>query len=84
MDNHAIMALHLTDRFQQAAKVQALLTEYGSHIKTRIGLHRTEELGTAQGIILLELVGDEPGWRQLGQRLRGIEGVEVQEVVFAH
>ncbi len=84
MDSHVIMALHLTDRFNQATAVQALLTEYGSQIRTRLGLHRTEELGTAQGVILLELVGDEAGWRDLGRKMREIHGVEAQEIVFAH
>jgi hypothetical protein len=81
---HVIVGLHLTDRFQQAARVQALLTEYGAHIKTRIGLHRTEELGTPQGIILLEIVGDDAGRLALAGKLRDVPGVEVQEIVFEH
>ena len=84
MDSHVIMGLHLTDRFHQANAVQALLTEYGSQIRTRVGLHRTEELGTAQGVILLELVGDEARWREMGRKLRLIPGVEVEAMVFAH
>lgn len=84
MDSHVIVGLHLTDRFNQAGVVQGLLTEYGRLIKTRVGLHRTEELGTAQGVILLEMVGDEAGWREMGRRMREIPGVEVQEIVFEH
>lgn len=84
MPKHVIVGLHLTDRFQQATRVQAILTEHGSQIKTRIGLHRTEELGTPQGIILLEIVGEDAGRLALAQKLREVPGVEVQEIVFEH
>jgi hypothetical protein len=81
---HVIMGLHLTDRVEQATRVQALLTEYGAQIRTRIGIHRTGELGTPQGIILLEMVGDDARRFELGQRLLTIPGVEVKELVFDH
>ncbi len=81
---HVVVGLHLTDRFQQATRVQSLLTEYGHQIKTRIGLHRTEELGTPQGVILLEIVGDDAGRVALVEKLREVPGVEVQEIVFEH
>lgn len=84
MPKHVIVGLHLTDRFQQATRVQAILTEHGAQIKTRIGLHRTEELGTPQGIILLEIVGEDAGRLALAQKLREVPGVEVQEIVFEH
>lgn len=82
---HFILGVHITDRLKEAVRVQGLLTEYGAHIKTRLGLHEIEAAGASpRGLVLLELVGDEAVCRDLAGRLGAIEGVEVQQMIFSH
>lgn len=82
---HFILGVHITDRLREAVRVQALLTEYGAHIKTRLGLHEIEPGGTSpQGVVILELVGDQQVCQDLASKLRAIDGVDVQQMVFTH
>jgi len=87
-DPHIILGVHITDRFKHVAGsggVQALLTEYGCHIKTRLGLHETgKDYCSPNGLLILELVGALDKCRELEQKLSAIEGVSVQKMVFEH
>jgi hypothetical protein len=83
--NHTILGVHITDRLKKAASVQQVFTEYGGHIKTRLGLHEFEAgAPSRQGLVILELVGDEQGCQALAASLAAIEGIEVQKMVFTH
>ena len=85
MENHLILGVHVTDRLRNAAEVQRLFTEYGCHIKTRLGLHEVGEGRCApSGIVLLEMAGDEAHCTGLADKLNAIEGIEVQKMVFGH
>ena len=85
MQSHLIFGIHVTDRTKQAGKVQELLTQYGCQIKTRVGLHHVDETTCSQsGVILLEMFGEEATCRELGAKLRGLAGVDVQQMEFAH
>ena len=46
-DRHVIVAIHVTDRVEQASVVQTVLTQYGGFIKTRIGLHEATGKGAS-------------------------------------
>jgi len=82
---HLIMGIHITDRVTHAGQVQEVLTQHGANIKTRLGLHETAEIGSpANGLIMLELTGDEAGCQAMGDRLNAIDGIEVQTMVFEH
>jgi len=86
MDRHVIVGIHITDRVGHAVPVQHVLTEFGAAIKTRIGLH---EVGPGaptpgNGLILIEVVGDDATLAQLTDRLDAIEGVDVQKMIFEH
>ena len=85
MDKHIILGVHIHNRGENAVRVQQLLTEYGCHIKTRLGLH---EVGGGScsngGVLLLELVGDEARCGELGAKLAAIGGVDVQKMEFGH
>jgi hypothetical protein len=82
---HFILGVHITDRMKEAVRVQELLTEYGAHIKTRLGLHEIEPAGASpQGVIILEVVGDGNVCQGLATKLGAIDGVEVQQMVFRH
>jgi len=85
MNKHIVLGVHITDRLKNAPAVQALLTEYGCHIKTRLGLHETDgDPCSPNGLLLLELVGAEKRCDELMTRLAAIEGIEVQRMVFEH
>lgn len=84
-EDHVILGVHVTDRMTEAGAVQAVLTEYGCHIKTRLGLHRADETACSpQGLILLEIFGGESIAREMTERLSAITGVDVQTMVFSH
>jgi hypothetical protein len=83
--NHMIFGVHINDRVQEVPGVQAILTEFGCHIKTRLGLHHVDDnLCSPRGLILLEMCGDEGRCFELADRLAALEGVEVQKMVFGH
>lgn len=84
--NHVILGVHVTDRMKQVGGVQKLFSDYGHHIKTRLGLHQVSEEGcsSAAGLIILEMVGEEKGSRDLQEKLNAIEGVEAKLMVFEH
>ncbi len=85
MDRHCILGIHVTDRVEKASEVQDLLTKYGCNIQTRVGLHKVDHDHCApNGLILLELFGDESTCNELRDKLKALEGVEVQQMIFEH
>ena len=56
-----IIGVELTDRAESSIEFQQILTKYGCSIRTRIGLHHTENgVCTNNGIVLLDLAEDAP------------------------
>ncbi len=85
MDKHVILGVHLTDRVRNAGMVQEVLTEFGAHIRTRLGLHDTGAHGSSpSGVIVLDVTGDDRSLDRMAERLGAIEGVDVQRMVFTH
>lgn len=84
MKGYWIAGVHIMDRIRHVGEVQKLLTEYGCHIKTRLGLHETDEnICSPNGLLLLELVGDEKKCQELIQKLGAVEGVQIQTIRFS-
>ena len=84
MGNIKILGINVTDRAKNAVRVQELLTEYGCFIKTRIGLHQvTKDMCSPDGLIILECYGNERKCDMLEKKLRALDGVEVQKMVFS-
>ena len=82
---HIILGVHVTDRLKDATKVQAVLTEFGCNIKTRIGLH--DVAGTVcsgTGVVLLEITSSEDVAKKIAVALDAIDGVQTKMMVFAH
>lgn len=53
----AIIGIQISNRLEEAAKLQEILTEYGCLIKTRIGLHDMGEYKCLNyGIVLIQVV----------------------------
>jgi len=84
-DSHKILAVHITDRMKDAAAVQAVFTEFGCNIRTRVGLHDvTGDVCAPGGVVILELVGPATITGEIAAKLSAITGVEVQKVEFTH
>lgn len=82
---HILLGIHITDRVHHVPGVQDLFTEYGCSIKTRIGLHTvSESYCSPNGLILLEMAGPERPIFELIEKLKAVEGVDVQQMVFEH
>jgi hypothetical protein len=83
--SHFIVGLHIHDRMKQAPALQKVLSEYGCHIKTRIGLHEaSEEFCSPAGVVLLEMVGDRKALEAFVRRAGAIDGVDVKKMIFSH
>jgi hypothetical protein len=82
---HVILGVHITDRLKEAVEVQKLLTAYGRHIKTRLGLHEVQATSAGpNGLLLLEMVGGDKPAKGLARELNALEGVEVKSLSFEH
>jgi len=84
MNKHIILCVHITDRLRKVAEVQQLFSQYGCNIKTRLGLHEVENVCSPNGIVLLEMYGDEAVCFELADKLAAIDGIEVKKMVFEH
>ncbi len=74
-----VLLLLISTRNKNAAKVQALLSEYGCLIKTRLGLHETsEDKCSSFGFLVLELTGDMKSQETLAKKLSSLSGVSVK------
>ncbi len=78
-----ILGVLIKERTKEAVKVQDILTKYGCSIKTRLGLHETDEnFCSVSGLILLELTGEISEMDKLENELLACDGVEVKKMVF--
>ena len=85
MEKHILFGIHLTDRFNNAVKLQEVFTEFGCNIKTRLGIHEvTKDCCATNGIILLEMCGEEEKIWEAEKRFAAVPGVEIQKMVFTH
>ena len=85
IDDHVIVAVHVTNRVKQASVVQSILSKYGGCIKTRVGLHEPTAKGASpNGVILLELVGSKRRTDNMIAALNAVTGVEAKSIVFEH
>ncbi len=83
MGNRIVIGLHVTNRVKEIPCVQSILTEFGCNIKTRLGLHQaSDSTCSASGLLLLEMIGDDSRIAEMEIKLRGLEGLDVQKMVF--
>lgn len=83
MSEIRVLGIHISDRVKDAARIQPILSRYGCSIKTRLGLHGTDDMYAENtGIILLELVGDPEESLRLENELLKIDELEVQKMIF--
>jgi hypothetical protein len=83
MAKRCIIGAMLTNRVENATNVQKVLTECGCYIKTRLGLHEAaDNVCSPSGLILLEIIGGDPAYAEVEEKLRGIPGLQVQKMMF--
>lgn len=74
-----IMAVLQENRVETATKVQEVLTKYGCYIRVRLGLHDSGvEQCTNNGIILLQLCGNDMPLKEMEEKLVSIQNVKVK------
>ncbi len=78
-----ILGIQITNRLTKASEIQQLFSRYGCNIKTRLGLHDVgENVCSPSGLVLLEMFGKEDEIMGLEKALKGIEGINVQKMIF--
>ena len=83
MAKRIILGVQITKRVQSVPSVQSILTEYGCNIKTRLGLHEvTESTCSTIGLLIIETYGDEKLILAMEAKLKAVEGVVVEKMVF--
>jgi len=75
------MVVLISHRNDAAARVQAVLTGWGCHIKTRLGIHEGVQGNcTENGLLFLDLVGNEEKLIELERKLNVLKGVSAQMI----
>jgi hypothetical protein len=83
MEEVRVMGISISDRVEDASKMQGILTKYGCTIRTRLGLHEaSKESCSRNGLIIIELVGDSSRWMELESELKSIKGIFVKSMDF--
>ena len=80
MTAYNIMAIVLDRRSKNAPEVQSLLTKYGCIIRVRLGLHEAGNACSEEGLILLQLVGEEEDINQFESELNNMKGVRAKRI----
>ena len=77
------MAVCQVNRVETAVKVQDVLTQYGCHIRIRLGVHDSNPGEcTNTGMILLQVCGGDDVARNLEQELLAIPNVKVKYMML--
>jgi hypothetical protein len=83
MSKRIVLGIQITKRVESVPAVQAVLTEYGCNIRTRLGLHEvTESVCSTLGLLILDTFGEEKQIREMEMKLKGIKGIIVEKMVF--
>ncbi len=78
----SIMIILINHRRRGSVEVQKVLAEWGCIIKTRLGIHEgVLDQCSDEGLIILELVGDDSQREKLKEHLNQIDGVKAKLVV---
>jgi hypothetical protein len=80
METFEILLIKIDSRTKNAAAVQSLLTEFGCSIKVRLGLHEAGNVCASNGLIILQLTGEEKTLAEFADRLSMIDGVTAKRV----
>jgi len=77
----SILVVLIGKRKESAVTVQKILTEWGCMIKTRLGIHDgVLDNCSDEGLIILELVGEEENKIEMTRKLNLLHGVKAELV----
>jgi hypothetical protein len=78
-----VMLILVSSRKETAETVQKILSGWGCHIKTRLGLHDDVlDNCSESGLIFLELKGDVDKLNELERKLNLVKGVNAKQVLM--
>jgi hypothetical protein len=79
-----IMGIQLEKRQNAVSEVQALLSEYGCYIRTRLGVHEAaEDTCSEKGLIILEFIdAKQDVAKELEEKLKKVRQVKVKTMEF--
>lgn len=76
-----MMAIKVNGRTANAVHVQEILTKFGCNIKTRVGFHEVnEDQCSMDGILILQLFGEDSEIKDMLSEMEGIEGVTAKMI----
>ncbi|HBD95994.1 MAG: hypothetical protein A2015_16475 [Spirochaetes bacterium GWF1_31_7] len=76
-----LVIIKIEQRNKEATEAQKILTEFGCIIKTRLGLHDTDNNScSSEGLIILELVGSKDEEKKMISKLSQLKSVVTKEV----
>ena len=78
-----ILGIKLDERLENSLNFQKILSKYGCEIRTRLGLHSSENNScTNWGIIILEFTGDEKSLNNFEKEISLIDGAKFGKIIF--
>lgn len=78
-----ILGVLLRKRTITSTAFQEVLSKHGCNIKTRIGIHNANNnVCSPEGVILLDVIGEEADIQNIENDLKSIDGAEVQKMAF--
>ena len=80
MSCYNLMGVVINHRSKNAKEVQETLTKHGCIIKMRLGLHEADNACSEEGLVLLQLGGDETERGNLEEDLNSIKGVKAKSL----
>ncbi len=75
-----VVVIGVQHRREEADKLQKVLTQHGCEVKARLGLHEAGNMCSDEGLIILQLVPDEPKADSLVDELNKLDGIKAKLV----
>lgn len=75
-----VVVIGVKHRREEADKLQKLLTEHGCEVKARLGLHEAGTVCSDEGLIILQLVPDDPLGDSMVEELNKLDGITAKMV----
>lgn len=83
MADTTVLGVLLRKRTQTSENFQLILSKHGCLIKTRIGIHNaSNNVCSPDGVILLDVIGNDSDIEALENDIKALEGAEVQKMSF--
>ena len=75
-----VVVIGIQHRREEADKLQKLLTDHGCQVKARLGLHEAGSTCSDEGLVILQLVPDDPKADSLVDELNKLDGIKAKMV----